>query len=269
MMTGSSGYKYFVYYAYNVYISIIVASITIMVGVSTLTSVYAITNSTSNVNKPLYQQIKALIENPYFAPDASCLFDAFQLHCIPGDHQECPEGFGQNEDGTCFAKTFINGTWKWKCPDEYYSVDEDETGQCYPDTKPCYFGQVRNQSDPADNSCSDVEHICEGRNVTGCVINGRNLADFPDEYCLTSPESDNCAIIPNFGCPDDFVQMNALNFTTPRCVPEDSDELELEERREKVFDPNRCAPGYKLDLPSHLNIWSEKPVGQCFKEIKD
>jgi hypothetical protein len=58
------------------YISIIIIMIA-MVGVS---NVYATTNSTSNVNKPLVQQIEELIENPFFAPDASCMFDAFS--CI-------------------------------------------------------------------------------------------------------------------------------------------------------------------------------------------
>lgn len=28
--------------------------------------------------------------NPDFAPDRSCLFDVYQLHCIPGSEQECP-----------------------------------------------------------------------------------------------------------------------------------------------------------------------------------
>jgi hypothetical protein len=32
--------------------------------------------------------------NPDFSPDESCLFDVFQLKCIPGSDQECPEDFG-------------------------------------------------------------------------------------------------------------------------------------------------------------------------------
>jgi hypothetical protein len=100
-----------------------------MIGVSTLPNVYAIINSISNVDKSLYRQIQDLIENPFFASDASCMFDAYQLHCIPGDHQECPKGFGQNEDGTCFAKTKKNGTWQWECPPKYHSAQDDETGQ--------------------------------------------------------------------------------------------------------------------------------------------
>ena len=252
------------------YISIIIALITIvMVGVSTTlanASVYAITNSTSNVNGPLYQQIQDLIENPFFAPDRSCLFDVYQLHCIPGDHQDCPENFGQNEDGTCFPDTFINGTWEWECPPEYHSAEDDETGQCYPDTEPCYPGQVRNQSDPDDQGCDDEDHICENKNVTGCVINGRNLADFPDEYCLTNPDQDNCTIIPGFGCPDGFVQMNSQNFTLPKCIPENVEELERAERERQVFDPNRCAVGYKLQVGESVDIHRRgDTIGTCNK----
>ena len=234
-----------------------------MVGISTLANVYAITNSTSNVNVPLYKQIEKLIENPFFAPDASCEFDAYQLQCIPGDHQECPEGFGSNEDGTCFVDRI-------GCPDGYHNAEDDETGQCYPDSEPCYPGQVRNQSDPDDQGCDDEEHVCENRNVTGCVINGRNLADFPDEYCLTSPGQDNCAIISGFGCPEGFVQMNALNFTVPRCVPENVEELEKAERERQVFDPNRCAPGYKLDVQPHVDIHRRgDTIGSCIKSKID
>ena len=29
------------------------------------------------------------------------MFDAYQLHCIPGNHQQCSKGFGENDDQTC------------------------------------------------------------------------------------------------------------------------------------------------------------------------
>src|SRR5688572_21131741 len=77
----------------------------------------AITNSTSNVNRPLEEQIEDLRINPYFAPDESCMFNAFQLHCIPGEDQECPKGYGQNEDGTCFLQH------RGGCPEGYHGQD--------------------------------------------------------------------------------------------------------------------------------------------------
>ena len=246
------------------YISIIIALITIvMVGVSTTlvnASVYATTNSTSNVDKPLYRQIGELRLNPYFAPDESCDFDAYQLHCIPGEDQDCQDvGFVGNEDGTCHLVG--------DCPPGYHSAQDDESGQCYPDTEPCYPGQVRNQSDPNDKNCEDIEHPCKNKNVSGCMINGRNITDFPDEYCLTSPSQDKCAIIEGFGCPEGFETMRSQNFTTERCVPENVEELEKNERETKVFDPDRCAIGYKLKVQSNEDIHQRgHTIGQCIKE---
>jgi hypothetical protein len=69
--------------------------------------------------------------NEDFAPDSSCMFDAFQLKCIPGAEQECPEGFGNNGDATCFIR-HPEG-----CPKGYHSTDDDDTGQCYPNSEGC------------------------------------------------------------------------------------------------------------------------------------
>ena len=80
--------------------------------------------------------------NPDFNPDYSCLFDVFQLKCIPGSQQECPEGFSAGDPETCFAETFINGKWEWECPEGYHSVEDDETGQCYPDSEGCPDGMI-------------------------------------------------------------------------------------------------------------------------------
>ena len=115
--------------------------------------------------------------------------------------------------------------------------------------------------------CSYEVHVCEGRNVTGCLDQwGRNLADYPEIDCLTAPDQDEC-LMPVGGCPDDFVRMNSQNFTTTRCVPEDSDELRLEERRNEVYDPTRCAKGYELDVPKDVNIWrTGSSIGYCAKQ---
>jgi hypothetical protein len=61
--------------------------------------------------------------NEDFNPDRSCMFDAYQLRCIPGADQVCPEGFGNNDDSTCF---FFH---KKGCPEGYHSTENDETGQ--------------------------------------------------------------------------------------------------------------------------------------------
>ena len=69
--------------------------------------------------------------NQDFNPDRSCMFDAFQLKCIPGADQECPDGFGNNDDSTCF---FLHTQG---CPEGYHSTDNDETGQCYSNKEGC------------------------------------------------------------------------------------------------------------------------------------
>lgn len=68
--------------------------------------------------------------------DEQCLFDPSLPHCAPVDG-ECPEGFGTNEEGQCFPRG--------GCPDGYHSVEDDESGTCYPDDIPCPNGQVRSE----------------------------------------------------------------------------------------------------------------------------
>lgn len=225
-------------------------------------SVSATTNDTDDINKPLYRQIQDLIVNPNFAPDYTCLFDAYQLHCIPGENQDCYdiEGFAQNEDGTCFAKTFINGIWNWECPAEYHSAEDDETGQCYPNTEPCYPGQIMH---PETLNCGEEKRLCEEFNMTGCLVEGRMLGTFPDEYCLTRPDNENCATN-GFDCPDGFLVMQSTNFTINRCVPEDVEQLEIAERKRQVPDPNRCAPGYRLEVSQSVDIHRRGDnIGTC------
>jgi hypothetical protein len=69
--------------------------------------------------------------NEDFNPNRSCMFDAYQLRCIPGADQVCPEGFGNNDDSTCFL------FHKEGCPEGYHSTDNDETGQCYSNEEGC------------------------------------------------------------------------------------------------------------------------------------
>jgi hypothetical protein len=64
----------------------------------------------------------------------------------------------KHQDWTCFAQTFINGTWEWECPKDYHSEDDDETGQCYPHTEPCYPGQIRY---PDFAACGDEEYVSD------------------------------------------------------------------------------------------------------------
>ena len=36
--------------------------------------------------------------------------------------------------------------------------------------------------------------------MTGCTIDGIMIEDYPNEYCLTSPDNERCAIIEGVGC---------------------------------------------------------------------
>jgi hypothetical protein len=65
--------------------------------------------------------------NSDFAPDESCWFDVNQLKCVPGSQQECPEGFEINEDRQCHPTG--------DCPEDYMTIDDDESGQCYPSSE--------------------------------------------------------------------------------------------------------------------------------------
>lgn len=105
-------------------------------------------------------------------PDESCLFDVYQIKCQPDPlTDECPPDFGSNEDGYCFPRT--NG--EWKCPDGYHGTDDDETGQCYPNSEGCdayilaYEGDdkveyilVEGEEEGESDMCRDPGRICDG-----------------------------------------------------------------------------------------------------------
>ena len=84
-------------------------------------------------------------------PDESCLFDVSQPKCTPPQGEECPEGFGTNEDGQCFPEHYEG------CPEGYHGVQDDETGQCYSNDDGCPGATV--MTNEKDN-CID-KNTCE------------------------------------------------------------------------------------------------------------
>jgi hypothetical protein len=98
--------------------------------------------------------------NENFAPDESCMFDAYQLKCVPGAEQECPEGFAQNEDPTCWFEHDI-------CPEGYLTVDDDETGKCYNDVSCVDSYLVTNDTRfnyvflEDERRCANPSYLCE------------------------------------------------------------------------------------------------------------
>ena len=81
-------------------------------------------------------------------PDRDCLFNASLEKCNPDKDGNCPKDFNLNEDDNCFPDHHETG-----CPSGTHGVDDDETGQCYPNKKGCPSGTEINKK---GNNCSTV-----------------------------------------------------------------------------------------------------------------
>lgn len=116
--------------------------------------------------------------NPDFDPDESCDLDVYQLKCIPGLEQECPEGFGNNEDGQCHPTG--------PCPDGHHYEDEDESGQCYPNNEGCgdYGPFVLIEEEDGGDRCALLYYICDEAE--------HSSKDYCIEYCKENPERSVC-----------------------------------------------------------------------------
>lgn len=93
-------------------------------------------------------------------PDEGCLFDIYQEKCLPSPvTSKCPEDFGTNEDGYCFPMK--NGNWV--CPEGYHDIDDDETGQCYPNSEECpgdtFLVPDEDEEDDGDR-CAEPHYFC-------------------------------------------------------------------------------------------------------------
>lgn len=117
--------------------------------------------------------------NPDFNPDYSCLFDVYQVQCIPGSEQECPDNFGNNDDATCFP---LDEDGDWTCPEDYHGRDDDETGQCYPNDKGCEWEDYILIEE--ERRCASLSYICnedEHKAENYCI-----------DFCNEDPERFGC-----------------------------------------------------------------------------
>jgi hypothetical protein len=120
-------------------------------------------------------------------PDESCLFDVYQIKCQPFPNaDDCPEDFGMNEDGYCFP---LDENGVWTCPEGYHNVDDDETGQCYPNEEECEDYEIFEEGKGGEDSdsCRALYYVCdtqEYREHDKCI-----------EFCNEDPERFGC----NFG----------------------------------------------------------------------
>jgi hypothetical protein len=91
-------------------------------------------------------------------PDESCLFDVSQIKCQPDPlTDECPPGFGNNEDGRCFPAPL----GEWRCPVGYHNEDDDESGQCYPNSEGCEYDNFVLLTDTGrSDRCAYLGYIC-------------------------------------------------------------------------------------------------------------
>ncbi|MGH9926622.1 MAG: hypothetical protein ACREAS_08165 [Nitrososphaera sp.] len=130
--------------------------------------------------------------NPDFDPDESCLFDVFQVQCIPGSQQECSEDFGNNDDYTCFP---LDENGDWTCPEGYHGTDDDETGQCYPNDEGCQYDDSILLTDRPgkDDRCAALYAICDIDEYTS----DERVQDACVEFCEEDPDRFGCRPDPN------------------------------------------------------------------------
>ena len=122
---------------------------------------------------------------------------------------------------------------------------------------------------PNEKLCDYIGDVCSEHNQTlteSCFEDGIYISDFPSPQCLTNPDQDRCEM-PAGGCPKRYIAMYSQNFTTTKCVPKSLELSQTAERKREVNDENRCAEGYKLNVPENVDIWrTGGPIGSCSKQ---
>lgn len=60
---------------------------------------------------------------------------------------------------------------EWGCPEGYHTVDDDETGQCYPNEGGCEYEDMILLTDRPgkDDRCANIDSICRYENHTADV----------------------------------------------------------------------------------------------------
>lgn len=101
--------------------------------------------------------------------DKPCLYDTSLPQCAPDANGNCRDGYGMNDDGRCFV---IHNT----CPDGYHSHEDDESGECIPDSIKCDPGYEKTSN--GKNCERSDNYLCE-RNplLKECYDNGNGNSD--------------------------------------------------------------------------------------------
>ena len=90
----------------------------------------------------------------------------------------------ETEDSTCFP---LDENGDWVCPEGYHSVEDDESGQCYPDSEECPEGMhLQGFSDEEGHGCQEIRDCFQFPNSLHCVDR--------ETYCNIdeNSESDYC-----------------------------------------------------------------------------
>ena len=112
-------------------------------------------------------------------PDNDCLLNPDLPKCASVDG-ECPDGFFQNEDEQCVPEG--------GCPNDYHTVDDDETGRCIPDSDGCPEGMIFRFD---GKTCGDKDQLCQDNSdLEDCVETpGKCDASYPN-HCIKPSETD-------------------------------------------------------------------------------
>lgn len=125
----------------------------------------------------------------------------YQEKCLPSPiTDDCPESFWTNEDGYCFP---VNENGNWVCPEGYHDVDDDESGQCYPNSEECpgYTILVPDKDEEDDGDrCASIDSICSYENHTA-------------DICITNPPVTDF-VNGELNC-SDVLNQQAINFKVP------------------------------------------------------
>ncbi len=121
-----------------------------LVSENTLTSGSDGNNDNQNIVNETSQK-EEIAETSNSQPDGDCLFDPSLPKCAPDENGKCPDGFAMNGDGQCFPRHD-------RCPDDYHSHEDDESGKCIPDDVPCDPGYIMNPDYP---SCENKDRVCQ------------------------------------------------------------------------------------------------------------
>jgi hypothetical protein len=112
--------------------------------------------------------------NPDFDPDYDCNI-SYQLKCLPGTEQDCPEGFHNGEDNVCSPI---------ECQEGYVGADDDETGLCITyeeceDYNPGVYILLEEEG-----RCATFNYICDEEE--------HRQEDYCVEFCEENPDSMGC-----------------------------------------------------------------------------